>query len=66
MDAELIRPLSDTDRALGRLDEVATILPSPDLFVARYVHHEAVLSSQIEGTQCTLEDMPAFEADATS
>jgi Fic family protein len=66
MDAELIRLLSDADRALGRLDGVATILPSPDLFVAMYVHHEAVLSSQIEGTQSTLEDVLAFEADATS
>lgn len=42
MDAGLIRLLSDADRALGRLDGVATILPSPDLFVAMYVHQEAV------------------------
>jgi Fic family protein len=41
------------------------MLPNPDLFVAMYVRHEAVLSSQIEGTQSTLEDVLAYEADAT-
>lgn len=66
MAAELTRLLSDADRALGRLDGVATVLPNPDLFVAMYVNHEAVLSSQIEGTQSTLEDVLAFEADAQS
>src|SRR5204862_4206066 len=64
MDAELARLLSEADRALGRLDGVATVLPNPDLFVAMYVRHEAVLSSQIEGTQSTLEDVLAFEVDA--
>ncbi len=62
MDGELMRLLSDADRALGRLDGVATILPNPDLFVAMYVRHEAVLSSQIEGTQSTLEDLLEYEA----
>lgn len=63
MDADLTRLLSDADRALGRLDGVASVLPNPDLFVAMYVRHEAVLSSQIEGTQSTLEDVLEFEAD---
>ena len=63
LDGELARLLSDADRALGRLDGVATILPNPDLFVAMYVRHEAVLSSQIEGTQSTLDDVLAFEAE---
>ena len=63
MDAELTKLLSDADRALGRLDGVATVLPNPDLFVAMYVRQEAVLSSQIEGTQSTLKDVLAFEAD---
>ncbi len=62
MDKELERILSDADRSLGRLDGVATILPNPDLFVSMYVRHEAVLSSQIEGTQSTLEDLLSFEA----
>src|SRR5438094_7131138 len=63
IDHELARLLSEADRALGRLDGVATVLPNPDLFVAMYVRHEAVLSSQIEGTQSTLEDVLAFEVD---
>ncbi|MBT3258602.1 MAG: Fic family protein [Deltaproteobacteria bacterium] len=62
MDAEIIRLLSDADRALGRLDGVATVLPNPDLFVAMYVKQEAVFSSQIEGTQSTLEDVLEYEA----
>ena len=62
MDAELVNLLSKAERALGRLDGIATVLPNPNLFVAMYVRHEAVLSSQIEGTQSTLEDVLQFEA----
>lgn len=62
--SELQSLLSDADRNIGRLDALASMLPNPDLFVAMYVRHEAVLSSQIEGTQSTLEDVLAFEADA--
>ncbi|MBI5907655.1 MAG: Fic family protein [Burkholderiales bacterium] len=62
-DGELRTALSNADRDLARLDAIATLLPNPDLFVAMYVKHEAVLSSQIEGTQSTLEDVLAFEAD---
>ncbi len=64
-DGELTKLLSDADRALGRLDGVASVLPTPDLFVSMYVKHEAVLSSQIEGTQSTLEDILEFDADTT-
>lgn len=63
MDAELHRLLSNADRALGRLDGATSILPNPDLFVAMYVRQEAVLSSQIEGTQSTLEDVLQYEID---
>lgn len=66
MDVELTRLLSDADRSLGRLDGVTSVLPNPDLFVAMYVRHEAVLSAQIEGTQSTLEDVLQFEAQARS
>ena len=59
-----MRLLSEADHALGRLDGVTSVLPNPDLFVAMYVRHEAVLSSQIEGTQSTLEDVLQFEIDA--
>ncbi len=53
--------LSEADQQIGRLDGVAQILPDPNLFVGMYVRREAVLSSQIEGTQSTLDDILAFE-----
>ena len=62
VDSEMSRLLSQADRALGRLDGAADILPNPDLFVAMYVRKEAVLSSQIEGTQASLEDVIEYEA----
>jgi len=54
--------LSEADRALGRLDGSIQTLPHPDLFVYLYVRKEAVLSSQIEGTQSSLQDVLAAEA----
>lgn len=63
-DSELSQLLSDADRELGRLDGVTTVLPHPELFVAMYVRHEAVLSSQIEGTQSTLDDVLQFQIDS--
>ncbi len=59
---ELQRLLSEADRALGRLDGSVLTLPNPDLFVFMYVRKEAVLSSQIEGTQSSLQDLLAAEA----
>lgn len=59
---ELHRLLSEADRALGRLDGSVHTLPNPDLFVYMYVRKEAVLSSQIEGTQSSLQDLLAAEA----
>lgn len=59
---ELQRLLSEADRALGRLDGSVLTLPYPDLFVFMYVRKEAVLSSQIEGTQSSLQDLLAAEA----
>lgn len=54
--------LSQADRALGRLDGSIQTLPNPDLFVLMYIRKEAVLSSQIEGTQSSLQDLLAAEA----
>ncbi|HUS98660.1 MAG TPA: Fic/DOC family N-terminal domain-containing protein, partial [Hyphomicrobiaceae bacterium] len=62
MDAPLQKLLSQADRALGRLDGSISILPNPDMFVMMYVRKEAVLSSQIEGTQSSLQDVLAAEA----
>jgi Fic family protein len=61
VDATTLALLSKADQALGRLDGLTQVLPNPDLFVAMYVRREAVLSSQIEGTQSTLDDVLAFE-----
>jgi Fic family protein len=49
--------------ALGRLDSVTTLLPDTHLFLYMYVRKEAVLSSQIEGTQSSLSDLLLFEAE---
>lgn len=54
--------LSAADYALGRLDGAVLTLPNPDLFVFMYVRKEAVLSSQIEGTQSSLQNLLAAEA----
>lgn len=59
---ELQQRLSLADHALGRLDGSVTTLPNPDLFVYMYVRKEAVLSSQIEGTQSSLQDLLSAEA----
>jgi Fic family protein len=64
MDAEMWNLLSQADRALGRLDGATDALPNPDLFVFMYVRKEAVLSSQIEGTQASLMDVLEFESQA--
>lgn len=61
-DNELVDLLSKANRTLGRLDGSAEILPNPDLFVSMYIRKEAILSSQIEGTQASLEDVLAYEA----
>ncbi len=62
IDIQLADLCSKADRSLGRLDGSAEILPNPDLFVSMYVRKEAILSSQIEGTQASLEDVLAYEA----
>src|SRR5690242_5549389 len=62
-DAEMMRLLSDADRNLGRLDGVTVTLPNPDLFLFMYVRKEAVLSSQIEGTQASLIDVLEYESN---
>jgi Fic family protein len=61
---ELASSLERANMQLGRLDGVSQILPNPELFVAMYVRKEAVLSSQIEGTQASLIDILEFEADS--
>lgn len=62
VDNEMLELLSRADRALGRLDGSTGALPNPDLFTFMYIRREAVLSSQIEGTQASLSDVLEVEA----
>lgn len=62
----LLDRLGKAERALGRLDGITMLLPRQELFLDMYVRKEAVLSSQIEGTQSTLADLLRFETDAQS
>jgi len=64
-DAELTQLLHSATQELGRLDGAAEILPEPKLFLYQYVRKEAVLSSQIEGTQSSLADLLRHEIDET-
>lgn len=62
LDMEALYPLLEkANIALGRLDGTSINVPNPDLFLYMYVRKEAVLSSQIEGTQSTLSDLLLFE-----
>lgn len=61
LDGEAIDLLSKADQALGKLDGVGTLIPNPDLFVGMYVRKEALLSSQIEGIDSTLDEVIRFE-----
>jgi len=62
-EGDLQRALEAAVLALGRLDGVSTLLPDKSLFLYAYVRKEAVLSSQIEGTQSSLSDLLLFELD---
>jgi Fic family protein len=58
----LIELLDRATVAVGRLDGVTAVLPSPPLFIYMYLRKEALLSSQIEGTQSSLSDLLLFES----
>lgn len=65
MDSALLELLIDSSRRLAELDGVANRIPNMNLFVSMYVRKEALMSSQIEGTQATLEDVldPMLDAN---
>ena len=60
----LQRSLERASIAIGRLDSVSALLPDTALFIYAYIRKEAVLSSQIEGTQSSLSDLLLFELEA--
>lgn len=66
LDSDMRQMLVTTSRALTNLERLALLIPSTDLFIAMYVRKEALLSSQIEGTQCTLEDVLDPELDTAA
>lgn len=57
------RSLEKALLSIGRLDAISALLPDPDLFLYAYIRREAVLSSQIEGTQSSLSDLLLFELE---
>lgn len=63
LEGELQLLLSEADRALGALNVVVTVLPNPDLLVGMFIQKEALLSSQIEGTQSSLVDVLGADED---
>ncbi|WP_419863794.1 Fic family protein [Candidatus Poriferisodalis sp.] len=65
MDGPLVTALDEASRALGRFDGAVRYLPNKGLLIYSYVRKEAVLSSQIEGTQSSLSDLMRHELDAS-
>ena len=63
MDEEIIRLIVDANRQLVKLDTASQLISNADLFISMYVRKEALISSQIEGTQCTLDDVLDPEVD---
>lgn len=57
INSDIVKKLVEANRDLVRLDTVAKLIPNAELFISMYVRKEALISSQIEGTQCTLDDV---------
>ena len=66
MDEGIVRLLVDANKQLVKLDTASQLISNADLFISMYVRKEALISSQIEGTQCTLDDVldPEVETNA--
>jgi Fic family protein len=66
IDDEMMQLLVQANTWIAKLESIASLIPHIALFVSMYVRKEALMSSQIEGTQCTLEDVldPKVEANA--
>lgn len=66
LDAEIQELIQNAMLAVGRLDGLIVVLPDPQIFLYSYVRKEAVLSSQIEGTQSSLSDLLLFEMEGVA
>lgn len=66
LDEEMGKLLIEANRKLVQLDTIAELLPNAELFISMYVRKEALISSQIEGTQCTLDDVLDPEIDTNA
>lgn len=66
IDSNMVSKLVEANRELVKLDTAAKLIPNTNLFISMYVRKEALISSQIEGTQCTLDDVLDPEIDMNS
>ena len=66
IDSNMVSKLVEANRELVKLDTAARFIPNTDLFISMYVRKEALISSQIEGTQCTLDEVLDPEIDTNS
>lgn len=64
MDEEIVKLLVDANKQLVKLDTASQLISNADLFISMYVRKEALISSQIEGIQCTLDDVLDPEVEA--
>lgn len=64
--SDMVKKLVDANRELAKLDTAANLIPNVELFISMYVRKEALISSQIEGTQCTLDDVLDPEVDSNT
>ena len=66
MDEEIVKLLVDANKQLVKLDTASQLISNADLFISMYVRKEALISSQIEGTQCTLDDVLDPEVESNT
>ncbi|MCR5274595.1 MAG: Fic family protein, partial [Clostridiales bacterium] len=66
IDSDVVKNLVEANRNLAQLDTAAKLIPNAELFISMYVRKEALISSQIEGTQCTLDDVLDPQIDSNT
>jgi Fic family protein len=66
INSDIVKKLVEANRNLVRLDTAAKLIPNVELFISMYVRKEALISSQMEGTQCTLDDVLDPEVDGNT